>query len=54
MHNNLVEIRQGSALMRFVKNPDGTYNPPRGQALKISQSSGCFKLKNRALRGVSP
>ena len=46
MKDNVVEIKQGSGVMRFAKKSDGTYNPPAGQALKLVQVSGNWRLKN--------
>jgi len=46
MINNVVDIKQGAAVTRFAKAPDGSYNPPPGQALKLTQVSGNYRLKN--------
>ncbi|MBM4027006.1 MAG: hypothetical protein FJ280_16625, partial [Planctomycetes bacterium] len=46
MKDNVVDIRQGSSLLRFTKDATGDYTPPRGQALKLTKAGGNYRLKN--------
>jgi YD repeat-containing protein len=47
MMDNLVTIEQGGATTKFVKDPNGVYCPPPGQALKlVVQQDDTFRLKN--------
>jgi YD repeat-containing protein len=51
MMNNLVTVKQGAETAKFVKDPDGTYHAPPGQALKlVVQQDDTFRLKNN--RGI--
>jgi RHS repeat-associated protein len=45
--DNLATIAQGAGRMHFVKGPDGTYNEPTGQNIKLEDTgSQTFRLKD--------
>ncbi|MDI6451757.1 RHS repeat-associated core domain-containing protein [Anaerobaca lacustris] len=47
MVDEVVVIKQGSGTTTFVRDPNGTYNPPPGASLKlVVQQDGTFRLKN--------
>ena len=45
MTDQVVVIKQGTGTTTFVKDPNGTYNPPPGQKLKLEEVSGDFRMK---------
>ncbi|HEX2581536.1 MAG TPA: DUF6531 domain-containing protein, partial [Dongiaceae bacterium] len=40
--NNVVDIAQAGSIDRFVKLPDGTYNPPLGSAANLTLANGTY------------
>lgn len=44
--DDVVVIKKGSSTTTFVKDPNGTYNPPPGQKLKLEEVDGNFRMKN--------